>query len=65
MNYKMTTTQLTDQEWKDILKNPATQKEWKDKMTAEFLWQNRLLTVCKTQQDTNAFVDMAIRNLIY
>lgn len=58
----MTTTQLTDQEWKDIPKNPATQKEWKDKMSVEFLWQNRLLTTCKTQQDTNTFVDKAIRN---
>jgi hypothetical protein len=58
----MTTTQPTDQEWKDILKNPATQKEWNDKMSAEFLWQNRLLTMCTTQQDTNTFVQEAIRN---
>jgi len=46
MNYKMTATQLTHQEWKATLKNPATQREWKDKMSAEFLWQNRLLTMC-------------------
>jgi hypothetical protein len=62
MNYKMTTTHLTDQEWKNIFKNPATHKEWKDKMSTEFLGQNRLLTMCKTQQDTNTFVDNAIRN---
>jgi len=49
MKYKMTTTHLTGQEWKATLThNPATQKEWKDKMSTEFLWQNRLLTMCKT-----------------
>lgn len=59
----MTTIKLTDQEWKDKLKNPATQ--WKDKTSADFVWQNRLLTMCTTQKHMNTFVDKAVRNRIY
>jgi hypothetical protein len=36
MNDKMTTIQPTDQDWKDILKNPATQKSGRIKQVLNF-----------------------------